>query len=105
MDIGKLKQLLRAFVLSQFNYCPVVWMFCDRTLKCKVHHVHERHYTLRARTAKMMDNLPLSPPLSGRAFMDQLISTTHKLFLEDPQVGFMGKKTKLISHQLKMNHL
>ena len=42
MGTGKLKQLRRAFVLSQFNYCPFVWMFCDRTLNCKVNHVHER---------------------------------------------------------------
>ena len=32
---------MRAFVLSQFNYCLLVWMFCDRTLKCKVNHVHK----------------------------------------------------------------
>ena len=32
MDTGKLLQLMRAFVLSQFSYCPLVWMFYDRTL-------------------------------------------------------------------------
>ena len=30
------------FILSQFNYCPLVWMFCDRTLNNKVNRIHER---------------------------------------------------------------
>ena len=42
IDTRKLKQLMRAFILSQFNYCPLVWMFCDRTLKHKVNPVYER---------------------------------------------------------------
>ena len=32
MDTGKSKQLMRAFILSQFNFCPFVWMFCDIVL-------------------------------------------------------------------------
>ena len=42
MGTGKLKQLMRALVLSQFNCFPLVWMFFDRTLNRKVNHVHER---------------------------------------------------------------
>ena len=30
MDSEKLQQLMRAIVLSQFRYCPLVWMFYDR---------------------------------------------------------------------------
>ena len=33
---------MKAFILSQFNYCPLVWMFCDRTLNNKINHIHER---------------------------------------------------------------
>ena len=29
MDIEELQQLMRVFVLSQFSYCPLVWMFYD----------------------------------------------------------------------------
>ena len=29
MDTEKLQQLMRAFILSQFSYCPLVWMFYD----------------------------------------------------------------------------
>ena len=42
MDTEKLQQLMRAFVLSHFSYCPLVWMFYDRTLNRRINHTHER---------------------------------------------------------------
>ena len=42
MDTELLEQLMRAFVLSHFSYCPLVWMFYDRTLDHKINRVHER---------------------------------------------------------------
>ena len=33
---------MKAFIFSQFNYCPLVWMFCDRTLNNKINSIHER---------------------------------------------------------------
>ena len=33
---------MRAFVNSQFNYCPLIWMFHNRTLNNKVNKLHER---------------------------------------------------------------
>ena len=36
LDTEQLKRIMRAFILSQFNYCPLVWMFCKRTLDNKV---------------------------------------------------------------------
>ena len=42
MGTEKLQQLMRAFVLSHFSNCPLVWMFCDRTLNQRINHVHER---------------------------------------------------------------
>ena len=42
MDTEKLQQLMRAFVLSHFSYCPLVWMFYDRTLDHRINRVHER---------------------------------------------------------------
>ena len=34
-----------AFILSQFSYCPVIWMFHDRNVNNKINKIHER--TLR----------------------------------------------------------
>ena len=42
MDTEKLKLLMRAFVLSHFSYCPLVWMFNDRTTNHRINHLHER---------------------------------------------------------------
>ena len=32
MDTVRLQHLMRAFVISHFSYCPLVWMFYDRTM-------------------------------------------------------------------------
>ena len=42
LDVEQLKRIMKAFILSQFNYCPLVWMFCDRTLNNKINRIHER---------------------------------------------------------------
>ena len=34
--------LFNAVVKSQFNYCPLVWMFCSRTSNSMINRVHER---------------------------------------------------------------
>jgi len=41
----RLKIIMKAFFDSQFNYCPLVWMFHSRTLNSKINRLHER--TLR----------------------------------------------------------
>ena len=28
--------------MSQFSYCPLIWMFHDRRVNAKINHVHER---------------------------------------------------------------
>ena len=39
MDTEKLKQVMQAFVLSHFGYCPLVWMFYDRILNLRINHI------------------------------------------------------------------
>ena len=36
------KRIMNAFFKSQFNYCPLVWMFCSRSLNTKINRLHER---------------------------------------------------------------
>ena len=38
----KLKLLMKSFITSQFNYCPLTWMFHNRTLNNKINKLHER---------------------------------------------------------------
>ena len=42
MDKHKLRILMKAFIESQFGYCPLIWMFHSRTLNNKIYRLHER---------------------------------------------------------------
>ena len=34
--------LMKSFIESQFAYCPLVWMCCDKTSDNRINHLHER---------------------------------------------------------------
>ena len=38
----KKRLLLKSFIISQFNYCPIVWMCHGRGLNNKINNLHER---------------------------------------------------------------
>ena len=42
MNIDQRKLLFNAFFLSQFQYCPIVWMFHSRQINNKINRLHER---------------------------------------------------------------
>ena len=42
MDKSKLELTMTSFVMSQFSYCPLVWMFNDRKSYNKINNIHER---------------------------------------------------------------
>ena len=42
LPFQKRRIILKTFIESQFSYCPLVWMFCSRTMNKKVNHIHER---------------------------------------------------------------
>ena len=33
---------MKMFIESQFSYCPLIWMFCSRTLNKRINFIHER---------------------------------------------------------------
>ena len=39
---NKLKIIMKTFIENEFNYCPLVWMFHNRTLNNKINKLHER---------------------------------------------------------------
>lgn len=43
--IKKVKIIMKIFIILQFGYCPLIWMFHRRHLSNKIHFFHER--TLR----------------------------------------------------------
>ena len=42
MSIGKRRILMNAFFKSQFSYCPLIWMCCNRSINNKIDRLHER---------------------------------------------------------------
>ena len=42
MDFEKRRSLLKGFVISKFNYCPLIWMFHSRALNNRINKIHER---------------------------------------------------------------
>ena len=42
MPKEKTRMVMRAFKMSQFSYCPLIWMFHDRRVNAKINHIHER---------------------------------------------------------------
>ena len=42
MSKDKLRTIMKAFIESQFGYCPLIWMFHSRTLNNRINKIHER---------------------------------------------------------------
>ena len=42
MTIECIRMLMKAFIESQFGYCPLVWMCCNRSSNNRINHLHER---------------------------------------------------------------
>ena len=42
MSLPKKQLLFNSFIKSQFNYCPLIWMFCSRKQNRKINSIHER---------------------------------------------------------------
>ena len=41
MDPDKLRLIMNSFIKSQFTYCPLIWMFHDKSLNSKVNKIQE----------------------------------------------------------------
>ena len=42
MSEEKLRILMKTFIESQFNYCPLVWMFDSKRIDSRINKLHER---------------------------------------------------------------
>ena len=41
MDLVKRKSLMKAYITSQFNYCPLIWMFHSTQLNNRINKIQE----------------------------------------------------------------
>ena len=42
LNLSQAKILFKSFILSRFNYCCFVWMFCSKTLQIKINQIQKR---------------------------------------------------------------
>ena len=42
MDLPKSRVIMKSFITSQYEYCPLIWMFHSRALNNKINSIHER---------------------------------------------------------------
>ena len=59
MDQEKLKTVMSAFILSQFSYCPEIWMFYDRSMHSKINKIHERALRIAFKDTVCRQNLKI----------------------------------------------
>ena len=52
MGQDKLQLVMKAFITSQFGYCPLVWMFHSRGLNNHINKIHEKALRLVYRDNK-----------------------------------------------------
>ena len=62
---------MKAFIESQFAYCPLVWMFYSQTINNKINKLHQRALCL---VYKREDKLSFQQLLN----MDNSFSTHHR---------------------------
>ena len=59
LTIEKAKMLGNAFIDSQFNYAPLLWMFCRKTIYSKIEKIHHRTLKVIYQSNDTYENLLL----------------------------------------------
>ena len=95
----KLRVIMKAFIMSQFSYCPLVWMCHSRTLNNKINKLHERALRLvyddRQSTFEELLNIDKSVTIHHRnlqVLATELYKVHHGIALERMNEIFLKKK-------------
>ena len=80
----KLRVIMKAFIMSQFSYCPLVWMCHSRTLNNKINKLYERTlrvvYDDRQSTFEELFNIDKSVTIHQRN-LQVLATELYKVYL------------------------
>ena len=82
MDQAKLRMLMTSFISSQFQYCPLAWMFHSRKLNTKINKLHKRALTITYRDQKSSlgyDNSVSVRQKKLQVLMREMFRTKHGL--------------------------
>ena len=93
MDQGKLQTVMNAFIMSQFSYCPVIWMFHDRNVNNKINKIHKRalRIAIKDTPSKFEDLLKKAASVTIHQRNLQLLITEIYKTKHDLNPKFMGE--------------
>ena len=80
MDPIKLGILIRAFVVSHFQYCPLVWMFQSRHLHSKINRMDERALRIAHNDYQSTFNILLENSCSVNMHVKNLQTLMNEMF-------------------------
>ena len=107
MDIKKRRMIMKAFVTSQFSYCPLIWMFHSRALNKKINTIHERslRITYNDRTSTFEESLRKGNSVTIHHRNLQVLSTElHKVENNmDPEIVNKVFQKRTSSYNLRAN--
>ena len=88
LSLEKAKMLGNAFIDSQFNYAPLIWMFCRKGLYLKMQKIHHKTLKVIYQSNKTYEELlELSETVSiHQQRLRFLVTEANKCFLLKPQV-------------------
>ena len=58
LSLGRRRTLMKGFVESQSAYCPLIWMFCQRSSNARINHLHERALRIVYNDESTFEDLP-----------------------------------------------
>ena len=86
MDDRKVKQTMHVFILSQFSYCPLIWMFCYRQMNKRINRILEKSlrlayddYESSFQTLLEKDNSTSIHDKNLQLLLSELYKTLHNL--------------------------
>ena len=97
MPMTKLKIIMKAFILSQFNYCPLVWMFHSRESNNRINRIHERalRLTYKDKMSSFQDLLKKDGSVTIHHKNLQILATEIYKFLNGLSPKIMGEVFQL----------
>ena len=120
MNLSKRKALMKTFVISQFNYCPLVWMFHSRKLNHRINSIHERALELYIRIINSrffnyykkinnsvtihQRNLPVLATEMFKAKIDLSRGIMKVFELKEPSNSLRSKRNYFVRGNIKTTH-